>query len=163
MKINNSKIVVGILLSLIIWCVFAVFATKYQTLSVTGSNLETFRVLPKAVISVEHVGNYHAKIDSCDKFSVKTDSGIVLEGIPQDLKGTRCGDSYYKIEDKEFNVDTIEIVSGTPFVTLSADSPLGVTAGFPAEMANNDLSRSAFATLWIWLVVMAIVFVPNWE
>ena len=124
MKINNSKIVVGILLSLIIWCLYAVFGMKYQTLSVTGSKLETFRVLPKAVISIEHVGNYHAKIDSCDQFSIKTDSGNILEGVPQDLKGTRCGNSYYKIDDTQFNLNTIEIVSGTPYVTLSADSPL---------------------------------------
>lgn len=163
MKINSSKVVIGILLSIVVWYFYAVFTLPYQTLSVTGSSLETFRVAPGAIVNVVHDANYHAKIDSCENFSIKTDNENVLEGIPQDLKGTSCSNSYYKIDDMQFNADSIEIVSGAPYVTLSAESPLGVKAGFPDEIVDHDLSKGAVITFWTWLLVMIVVFIPNWE
>lgn len=155
------KVVLAVVASLFVAIFYAVFTQPYEVVHRTGNEVELTNLMSDHVVDIKSEG-YQLVAESCYPFTIKLDGETEFPGFPQDISGTNCQGSYYKLEGK-FEATKLEVVSGTVVATFVSETPIGVIAGYPEDVRNNAYRNANIIAGLIWFLCMLVLFwfIPN--
>lgn len=156
MPVTGIKTILGFAITVLIFCFYNLFTLDYNPVNYTGNSITQVSVSETQVVNVASSEPYTLTVESCYPFKVTIDDENVIEGLPQNISGSRCGSSYYKLEEV-VNGSKIEATTGDVTLSINSESPFGLVIGYPQETVDLAMRNARTIAILIWFVCIALL------